>query len=280
MRAGLLLCGPLIRTFGWPSVFYVFAVLGLAWAVLWPLCEPERIDEAMRREAAAEEAGFARLRMADGTDAGASRSTDDGEQAPAKSGVRGAAALSMAVGEADLHVRVLAACCPRDRVPHRRQTRRRRRQLQAPPRACVFFPMRPCTSPHARAWRAQGVPYGKFLRSKAVWALICAHFCFNWGYYTLLAWLPSYFDLAVGLPVDQSSYLTLIPYLSMVRCSRGNPLCSRLPLGASHAHVIILPVDIGIRHRVARPFAHGHLEWIRDVLCPMTSQGAVCGGDK
>eukprot|EP01025_Chloroclados_australasicus_P038713 TRINITY_DN3997_c0_g1_i1.p2 TRINITY_DN3997_c0_g1~~TRINITY_DN3997_c0_g1_i1.p2 ORF type:complete len:545 (+),score=92.95 TRINITY_DN3997_c0_g1_i1:374-2008(+) len=59
------------------------------------------------------------------------------------------------------------------------------------------------------------VPYGKFLRSPAVWAVITAHFCFNWGYYTLLAWLPSYFELALGLNVQKSSLLTLIPYFAM-----------------------------------------------------------------
>jgi len=35
-------------------------------------------------------------------------------------------------------------------------------------------------------------------RSAPVWAVIVAHFCFNWGYYTLLAWLPSYFEMALG----------------------------------------------------------------------------------
>lgn len=49
-----------------------------------------------------------------------------------------------------------------------------------------------------------------------MWALITAHFCFNWGYYTLLSWLPSYFDLALGLQVSKSSTLTLVPYLAMV----------------------------------------------------------------
>jgi MFS family permease len=42
---GLLLCGPLIRMFGWPSVFYLFAVLGLVWAAMWPLVEPEKVDD-------------------------------------------------------------------------------------------------------------------------------------------------------------------------------------------------------------------------------------------
>lgn len=35
-------------------------------------------------------------------------------------------------------------------------------------------------------------------------------------YYTLLAWLPSYFELALGLNVASSSLLTLIPYITMV----------------------------------------------------------------
>lgn len=41
---GLLLCGPLIRMYGWPSVFYLFAILGLVWCALWPLVKPETID--------------------------------------------------------------------------------------------------------------------------------------------------------------------------------------------------------------------------------------------
>ncbi len=48
-----------------------------------------------------------------------------------------------------------------------------------------------------------------------MWAVTVAHFCFNWGYYTLLAWLPSYFELALGLNVEKSSFLTLIPYIAM-----------------------------------------------------------------
>jgi predicted MFS family arabinose efflux permease len=39
---GLLLCGPLIRWFGWQSVFYLFAVLGLVWCLAWPLFKPDK----------------------------------------------------------------------------------------------------------------------------------------------------------------------------------------------------------------------------------------------
>lgn len=37
---GLLLSGPLIRMYGWPSVFYLFAVLGGIWCLLWPFVRP------------------------------------------------------------------------------------------------------------------------------------------------------------------------------------------------------------------------------------------------
>ena len=48
------------------------------------------------------------------------------------------------------------------------------------------------------------VPYGEFFKSLPVWAVTVAHFSFNWGYYTLLAWLPSYFEMALGLEVRPS----------------------------------------------------------------------------
>lgn len=46
---GLLICGPLIKAFGWPSVFYLFALLGLVWCAGWPLLRPEDPDPAVRR---------------------------------------------------------------------------------------------------------------------------------------------------------------------------------------------------------------------------------------
>lgn len=64
--------------------------------------------------------------------------------------------------------------------------------------------------------KSKAVPWGKFLQSSAVWAVIVAHFCFNYGYYVLLAWLPSFFQLALGLDIGKSSLLTLVPYIAMI----------------------------------------------------------------
>ncbi|KAL4857945.1 putative anion transporter 6 [Chlorella vulgaris] len=137
---GLLLCGPLIHWFGWQSVFYLFALLGLVWCAAWPLFKPEEQDaNALPRK-------FRKAVAA--ADQAAADAAADAEDAAA-----------------------------------------------------------------AEAAKKLPVPWGTFLRSPAVWAVIVAHFCFNWGYYTLLAWLPSY--LALGLNVEKSSLLTLIPYVSM-----------------------------------------------------------------
>jgi ACS family sodium-dependent inorganic phosphate cotransporter len=73
--------------------------------------------------------------------------------------------------------------------------------------------------------RSAVVPWGEFFKSPPVWAVTVAHFCFNWGYYTLLAWLPSYFEMALGLNVQESSFLTLIPYVAMIAMT---PLVSGL----------------------------------------------------
>lgn len=45
---GLLLSGPLIRMYGWPSVFYLFALLGGVWCLFWPLFKPELEDPAVK----------------------------------------------------------------------------------------------------------------------------------------------------------------------------------------------------------------------------------------
>lgn len=86
------------------------------------------------------------------------------------------------------------------------------RQQQHAASAADPAPQKPeAVAAAAAAAKKAPVPWGAFLRSSPVWAIIVAHFCFNWGYYTLLAWLPSYFELALGLNVQESSFLTLIP---------------------------------------------------------------------
>jgi ACS family sodium-dependent inorganic phosphate cotransporter len=63
------------------------------------------------------------------------------------------------------------------------------RQLQSAVASNGTPPLPPqvSTSPDKR------IPWKAFAKSPAVWAMIYAHFCGNWGHYTLLSWLPTYF---------------------------------------------------------------------------------------
>ena len=71
-------------------------------------------------------------------------------------------------------------------------------------------------TPAAARQKQPGPPWSKFLASPAVWAVVVTHFCFNYGYYTLLAWLPSYFEGALAMDLGLSSALSLLPYVAMV----------------------------------------------------------------
>ena len=66
-----------------------------------------------------------------------------------------------------------------------------------------------------KAKKSSKIPYGEFFKSSAVWAVVTAHFCHNWGYYTLLAWLPSYFESVLQLNLTGAARMSLVPYLAM-----------------------------------------------------------------
>jgi ACS family sodium-dependent inorganic phosphate cotransporter len=51
------------------------------------------------------------------------------------------------------------------------------------------------------------------LRTPAVWAIIVAHFCTNWGSYVLLAWMPTYINKGLGVDFASVGVFTMIPAL-------------------------------------------------------------------
>ncbi|XP_040572757.1 sialin isoform X1 [Lepeophtheirus salmonis] len=58
-------------------------------------------------------------------------------------------------------------------------------------------------------------PWKKMLSSKAVWAIIIAHFAENWGFYTLLTGLPMFMRDVLKYKLDQAGFLAALPYLLM-----------------------------------------------------------------
>ncbi|XP_038051386.1 sialin-like [Patiria miniata] len=57
------------------------------------------------------------------------------------------------------------------------------------------------------------VPWANILSSPRVWAIVVAHFCNNWGFYTLLTNLPTYLKVVLGFDLSQSGFLAAVPYL-------------------------------------------------------------------
>lgn len=60
---------------------------------------------------------------------------------------------------------------------------------------------------------ARSVPWGRLLRTPAVWAIIVNHFCNNWSLYVLLAWLPSYFKSTFDVTLANAGLLSVAPWL-------------------------------------------------------------------
>ena len=66
--------------------------------------------------------------------------------------------------------------------------------------------------------KSENIPWKKLLNAAPVWALIINHFCSNWGFYVLLAWLPSYFRTELGLSIANAGIYSALPWLTMFVC--------------------------------------------------------------
>ncbi|MHB8383014.1 MAG: ACS family MFS transporter, partial [Candidatus Binataceae bacterium] len=62
--------------------------------------------------------------------------------------------------------------------------------------------------------RAGRVPWGKIAREKAVWAIVLAHFCSNFGFNILLLGLPTYLHNAFGVTVAQVGIYSIVPWIA------------------------------------------------------------------
>lgn len=61
---------------------------------------------------------------------------------------------------------------------------------------------------------AREIPWGKIFREPAVWAIVTAHLCNNFGFYILLLWLPSYLEHTFQVPLKDLGIMAVVPYLA------------------------------------------------------------------
>ena len=58
------------------------------------------------------------------------------------------------------------------------------------------------------------IPWSVIAREPAVWAIVLAHFCSNFGFNILLLWLPTYLHHAFGVTVARVGIYSLVPWVA------------------------------------------------------------------
>jgi MFS transporter, ACS family, solute carrier family 17 (sodium-dependent inorganic phosphate cotransporter), other len=61
--------------------------------------------------------------------------------------------------------------------------------------------------------RAMRVPWAAIAREKAVWAIVVAHFCSNFGFNILLLWMPTYLHHTFGVPLERVGAYSIVPWI-------------------------------------------------------------------
>lgn len=60
---------------------------------------------------------------------------------------------------------------------------------------------------------ARYTPWRAIVTSRPLWAIVVAHFSYNWTFYTLLTLLPTYMKDILGFSIQQNGMLSALPYM-------------------------------------------------------------------
>ncbi|XP_059745726.1 sialin isoform X2 [Bos taurus] len=74
-----------------------------------------------------------------------------------------------------------------------------------------------------KTWYSQlssqkSVPWIPMLKSLPLWAIVVAHFSYNWTFYTLLTLLPTYMKEVLRFNIQENGFLSAVPYLGCWLC--------------------------------------------------------------
>lgn len=64
----------------------------------------------------------------------------------------------------------------------------------------------------------KSVPWIPILKSLPLWAIVVAHFSYNWSFYTLLTLLPTYMKEILRFNVQANGFLSAVPYFGCWLC--------------------------------------------------------------
>ncbi len=70
------------------------------------------------------------------------------------------------------------------------------------------------TSARTAEPRARRVPWARIAREPAVWAIVLAQSCSNFGFNIVLLWLPTYLNHSFGVRLERVGALALVPWIA------------------------------------------------------------------
>ncbi|KAM6355430.1 sialin isoform 3-T3 [Podargus strigoides] len=77
----------------------------------------------------------------------------------------------------------------------------------------------PVSQPHVYQLSTQkSVPWRPILGSLPLWAIVVAHFSYNWTFYTLLTLLPTYMKEILRFDAQENGFLSALPYFGCWLC--------------------------------------------------------------
>lgn len=126
-------------------------------------------------------------------------------------------------------------------------------------------------------------PFRLFLRNRAVWAIIVAHFCNNWTLYVILSWLPKYVNEGLGIAFAAVGIVSMLPHITSFLCLNiaGNIADRMITAGMDVTFVRKLMQTIAFGGLAACLFAIGQVESAYaaiGILCLGKMFGAACTG--
>ena len=128
---------------------------------------------------------------------------------------------------------------------------------------------------------AEKIPWREICREPAVWAIVMAHLCNNFGFYILLLWLPSYLDQTFHVPLKDLGVMAVMPYLAAFvvgNCSGwlADALQRRgMRMTAVRKTLQTIAFGLGAAAVCAMPFAHSAVAAV--ILATVSVGGTAIG---
>jgi MFS transporter, ACS family, solute carrier family 17 (sodium-dependent inorganic phosphate cotransporter), other len=128
---------------------------------------------------------------------------------------------------------------------------------------------------------AETIPWGKICREPAVWAIVTAHLCNNFGFYLLLLWLPSYLDHTFHVPLKDLGMMAVVPYMAaFVTGNCSGWLADALQRRGMHMTAVrktlqTISFGLGAAALCAMPFAHSAIQAV--ILATVSIGGTAIG---